>query len=52
MFLSFYCSVLMGFNTVDEDHTAQQDRTPFEELQNALQCIIASFVEFPQVPTF
>ena len=34
---------------MDEDRAAPQDRKPFEILQNALQCVIRSFVESPQV---
>ena len=34
---------------MDEDRAAPQDRKPFENLQNALQCVIRSFVESPQV---
>lgn len=46
----FFCfSFLMVYNEIDEDQTAPQDLTAFEELQNVLQCIIASFVEYPQV---
>ncbi|KAJ7377232.1 hypothetical protein OS493_030434 [Desmophyllum pertusum] len=41
----------MLFNQIDEDQTAPQHRTAFEELQNALQCIITSFVEHPQKNT-
>ncbi|KAL9951474.1 hypothetical protein ACROYT_G044139 [Oculina patagonica] len=39
---------LMVYNDIDEDQTAPQNVTAFEELQNVLQCIIASFVEYPQ----
>ena len=39
----------MVFNQIDEEETGLQDRTAFEEFQNALQCVIASFVEYPQV---
>lgn len=39
----------MVFNQIDEEETAPQGRTAFEEFQNALQCVIASFVEYPQV---
>ena len=39
----------MVFNQIDEEETRLQDRTAFEEFQNALQCVIASFVEYPQV---
>ena len=39
----------MVFNQVDEEQTAPQDTKAFEEFQSALQCIIASFVEYPQV---
>ena len=39
----------MVFNQIDEEETVPQDRTAFEEFQNALQCVIASFVEYPQV---
>ena len=41
----------MAFNQIDEEETGlgPQDRTAFEEFQNALQCVIASFVEYPQV---
>ena len=34
---------------MDEDRAAPQDRKPFENLQNALQCVVRSFVESPQV---
>ena len=33
----------------DEEETGLKDRTVFEEFQNALQCVIASSVEYPQV---
>lgn len=37
---------------IDEDREAVSDGgEAFVELQNALQCIIASFVEFPEVAT-
>ena len=39
----------MVFNQIDEEETRLQDRTEFEEFQNALHCVIASFVEYPQV---
>lgn len=39
----------MDFYPIDEDRAAPQDRKPFENLQNALQCVIRSFVESPQV---
>ena len=39
----------MVFNQTDEEETGPQDRTAFEEFQSALQCVIASFVEHPQV---
>jgi len=39
----------MVFNQDDEEETGPQGRTAFGEFQNALQCIIASFVEYPQV---
>lgn len=39
----------MVFNQIDEEETGLHDRTAFEEFHNALQCIIASFVEYPQV---
>jgi len=46
-------SFLMAFNQIDEEETGlgPQDRTAFEEFQNALQCVIASFVEYPQKNT-
>lgn len=34
---------------MDEDRATPQDRKPFENLQNALQCVVRSFVESPQV---
>ena len=44
--------LLMLCTQVDEDREAVSDgREAFVELQNALQCIIASFVEFPEVAT-
>ena len=43
----------MVFNQSDEEETVPQGRTEFqksfEEFQNALQCVIASFFEYPQV---
>ena len=39
----------MVFNRIDEEETGPQCRTAFEEFQNALQCVIESFFEFPQV---
>ena len=48
-FFLFCCSILMDFYPMDEDRAAPQDRKPFENLQNALQCVIRSFVESPQV---
>ena len=39
----------MVFNQIDEEETGLQNRTAFEDFQNALQCVIASFVEYPQV---
>ena len=47
VFLCF--SLLMFFAQKNEKEAAQEDRKDFVELQNALQCIIASFVECPQV---
>lgn len=44
-----FFSFLMVFNQLDEEEAELQDRTAFEEFQNALQCVIASFVEYPQV---
>lgn len=39
----------MDFYPMDEDRATPQDRKPFENLQNALQCVVRSFVESPQV---
>ena len=45
----FAFSFMMAFNQIDEDETGPKKRTAFEEFQNALQSVIASYVECPQV---
>lgn len=41
-------NILMDFHPMDEDSGTPQERTPFENLQNALQCVIMSFMESPK----
>ena len=40
---------MMAFNQIGEEETGPKKRTAFEEFQNALQSVIASYVECPQV---
>lgn len=40
---------MMAFNQIDEEETGPKKRTAFEEFQNALQSVITSYVECPQV---
>jgi len=40
---------MMAFNQIDEEETGPKKRTAFEEFQNALQSVIASYVECSQV---
>lgn len=33
----------------DDDDSPHEEKRDFQELQNALRCIIASFLQYPQV---
>jgi len=44
-------SFMMAFNQIDEEETGPKKRKAFEEFQNALQSVIASYVECPQKNT-